>query len=253
MATCGTPVEAFLAQDSTLNVSEKYKQLMQDSLGEGSLYERTKDSFYELFDKLNVSESEQLTLVASNITSLANTLSAQAMTTAIAWAKEERDAAFQLAHTKAQTELILAQKELTTEQVCKAQTETQLAAAQLAETLAATIRQDALNAAQVEQVEAQRYAQLAEAFRKSGKVNVGTDTDGVIKGLSGDVSGHTNKQVELLDRQIVSFEDSKRNHCANSAASLFGQMLSAEVPIDKATDPAYQAWLSSIQYLAQNS
>lgn len=253
MASCTTNIDQFLAENGDLAVSDKYKQLMADSIGEGSLYERVKDTYLELFEQLNISESERLQLVASNIANIANTISAQAMNTAISWAKEERDAAYQLAQLKAQTELVLAQKELTAEEVCKAQNETQLVAAQLAEVLASTTRQDALNAVQVEQIEAQKYAQLAESYRKSGKIIIGADTDGEIKGLSGDSFGHTYEQTQLLNRQIQSFTDSLRNHCVNGGASLFGQMLSAEVPINKDTDPAYLAWLSSLQYLSQQS
>lgn len=252
MASCVTNIEQFLAEDGVLSVSDKYKQLMADSMGEGSLYERAKDSFLELFEDLNVSESEKLTLISSNIANMANTISAQAMTSALSWAKEERDAAYNLAYVKAQTELLLAQKELTAEQVCKAQNETQLTAAQLAEVLAGTIRQDSLAAAQTSKTEADKYALLADAFRKSGKVSIGNDTDGVEKGIAGDVDGYTETQDKFLARQILSFEDSKRNHAANAASQLIGQMLSAEIDLDP-TDTKFNTWQTAMDYLITNT
>lgn len=252
MASCVTNIAEFLAENGTLDVSDKYKQLMADSLGDGSLYERVKDTYQELFKDLNVSESEKLNLVASNIANMANTISAQAMTTAISWAQQERDAAYNLAYVKAQTELLLAQKELTAEQVCKAQNETELTAAQLAEVLAGTIRQDSLAAAQTSKTEADKYALLADAFRKSGKVNIGADIDGVEKGLTGDVDGYTETQDKFLARQILSFEDSKRNHAANAASQLIGQMLSAEIDLDP-NDTKFNTWQTAMDYLITNT
>jgi len=252
MASCSNSIEAFTGQNAELNVSDKYIQLMEDSLGEGSLYERVKDTYFELFKDLNISEEEKIQLVANNIANLATNITAQAMNTAIMWAKEERDGVYQLAQIKAQTELTLAQKELTSEEICKTVAEGELVAAQKAEVLAATIRTDELNAAQIKSTEATIYSTLAESYRKSGKVVISTDTDNVLKGTSGDLAGYTYKQDKFIDRQIISFEDSKRNHAANSSAQLIGQLLSAEIPIEE-TDTAFLLWKSSMEYLNQDS
>lgn len=252
MASCSNNIEIFVAKEASLDVSSKYTKLMQDSLGEGSLYERVKDTYFELFKDLNVSEQEKLELVASNIANLATNITAQAMNSALMWAKEERDGAYQLAQIKAQTELALAQKELTAEQICKTVAEGELVAAQKEEVLASTIRTDNLTNSQIKSTEATVYSTLAEAYRKSGVVLTSTDTDGVLKGTSGDLSGYTYKQDKFIDRQVISFEDSKRNHAVNSSAAVIGQLLSAEVPIEE-TDTAFILWKNAMEYLTQDN
>lgn len=252
MASCSNDIDNFLAQDGTLNVSDKYKQLMNDSLGDGSLYERTKDTFFELFKDLNISEAEKLQLVANNISNLTVNISNQAMTTALAWEKEERDGAYQLAQIKAQTELTNAQYELTAEQICKTINEKELLVAQKEEVLAGTIRQDNLIASQIELQKADIVSKLSDNYRKSGVVNIGLDADGQLKGLSGDENGYTYQQDEFIQRQVISFEDSKRSHAANSSAQLIGQLLSAEVPITE-TDTAFIQWNNAMTYLNSDS
>ena len=271
MATCNPTIDSFAAEAATLAVSEKYKQLMQDTLSDESIYTRAKDTFAELYRDLDVSENEKIQIITNNIIQLTTSLSAQAMTSALAWAKEERDGAYTLAQTKAQTELVHAQKELTAQEICKAEKETALACANIEAIKAGTIREngrvatydadgctpltlhdEGLRYAQEKQLDAQKYQILADAFRKSGVVTVGTDADGVEKGTAGDTDGYTIAQELFVERQIKSFEDSKRNHAANASSQMLGQLLSAEVPITE-TDTAFVVWKTAMDYLNTNT
>jgi len=251
MATCTTQIDNFSLIDANLDVSKKYIQLMTDTIEEGSLYERVKDTLFELFKELNVSESEKLQLVANNISQLTISLSAQAMSTAIAWSKEERDGAYDLALKKAQIQTANAQKTLTEEEICKTIAIKELTEAQKTETLASTTRQDSLANAQKEQSEAERLKSLSETFREYGIVTIGASADGEIRGISGDNAGYKYKHGLFLDRQKISFEDSKRTHAVNAASQLMGQLLSAEIPITENSE-AFLLFKTAMDYLTND-
>ena len=258
MAECDVSVDSFIREDGELNVIKKYEELMSSTLGENSLYTRSKETFFAVFDKLNVTDSEKAQMVSANISQLAVQLSSVAMQSAVMWAKEERDGEYQLALIKAQTENQLATYEKTKEEVCVLQKENELKCVTIEATMAQSIREngrataydpanpckpveldnDGLKYYQTKQVAADSYRIFADAYRKSGVVHVGVDSsDNITKGLSGntnaeskEAAGYTAQQIANAERQRIAYEDSKVNHAANSSASMIGQMLSAEVP-----------------------
>lgn len=249
MADCNPSIDSFVAEDVTLEVSEKYIKLMQDSLGEDSIYERTKDTIKELSDDLNLTASERAQASLAAITSMVTSLSGAAMQTALSWAKEEKDAQYTLARLRAETELVMAQYEKAKIEICLADKEKELRCAQITATLADSIRTngrvseygadgcrpislyaEGLKYEQTQQVAAATYQMQADTYRKSGVVQVGEDAnDGVLKGLSGDEYGYTHAQVEFSERQKIAFEDSKISHAVQGSSSMIGQMLTAEI------------------------
>jgi len=255
MSSCGIETPLFQAEDGKLDVSVKYSQLMADTLDEDSLYTRAKDTFYTIFKDLQVPEPDRAKMAAEFISQMAVQMSAQAMTTALQWAKEERDGAYALAKVKADTELVLANKLKTEEEICLVGKQTELQCANIEATIADSIRKngkvtqyDANNPCkptdlensgllyeQAKQVEAATYQAYADAYRKSGVVQIGVDqSDNITKGLSGPtekiVGGYTNQQTLNAERQRQAYEDSKINNLVNGSAVVTGQMMSAEVP-----------------------
>ena len=259
MSDCNKHVDKFSREDGGLSVIEKYEGLMLSTLSEDSLYARSKETFFAVFDKLNVTDSEKASMVSHNIMQLTTQLSASAMQSAVMWAKEERDGQYQLALIKAQTDVAYAQAAKTQEEICIVDKDIELKCAQIEAAIAGSIRdngkvtsyvQDAdgdtcrpktlesagLKYAQTKQVEADSYRLFADAYRKSGVVVIGEDSnDSVRKGLSGDADGYTWQQKQNAERQRIAYEDSKLNHAVNSSASMIGQMLSAEVAPDPDT------------------
>ena len=249
MATCNPIVDSFQRVESKLGVSEKYIQLMQDTLGDESLYTRAKETFSVVFEDRDLTELQKAQLTSEFISSMALNLSNSAMQTALTWAKEERDGAYTLSKLRADTEVSLAQKEKVTKEICLVEKQTDVQCANITATLSASIRENGkvasygadgctptalensgLKYEQTKQVEAATYQTLADAYRKSGKVQIGTDAlDNYLKGLSGDNAGYTHQQIKNAERQRQAYEDSKINHLLNSVAVVIGQLLSAEV------------------------
>jgi len=274
---CDVSVPSFVREEGKMEVIEKYEALMQSTLGEESLYTRSKETIFHLFDKLNVTDNQKAEIVAQNITQLATQLSMSAMQSAVMWAKEERDAPYQLALLKAQAENGLATTVKTKEEICLIEKQIEQMCAQTEATLAGSIREngrvetyvqedggdtckpntlenEGLKYHQAKQVEADTYKIQSDSYRKSGVVAIGVDTqDNVVKGLTGtthenvgEIAGYTAQQSANAERQIIAYEDSKRNHAANSTASMMGQMLSAEVsPAEVDVD----RWREAVDFL----
>ena len=59
---CGITVDNAQVVESTLDVSLKYKQLMKDTLGAGSLYSRAKTTLRVMFKDLQLDEMEKAKL-----------------------------------------------------------------------------------------------------------------------------------------------------------------------------------------------
>lgn len=269
MATCNTTIDNFQAIDGSLDIVDKYKDLMQATLSDDSLYARAKETFYSVFDELGVNEDERAKLVSSYMVEMSTSLSASAMQSALQWAKEERDGAYALAKVKADTELSLAQFEKVKSDICLTDKQTELACAQVEATIAGSIREngrvatydadgckptaliaEGLKYEQTKQVEASTYQIHADAYRKSGVVQIGEDlNDNVVKGLSGDDYGYTDQQIKNAERQRIAYEDSKRNHAANSSSAMIGQMLTAEIAPNEAD---IDRWREAVDYLNSN-
>lgn len=263
---CNVVLPQIALGDGTLDIVSKFTTLTQEALGTDSTYMRAKDTFKELLDANKINQDTYAQLAGQFVSQLAVETTKQVLQSAIQWAVQEKEMAYSLAQSKAQTELIMAQREKVAADICLAQKELELKCAQITATIAGSIRDNGRVATsdinnpcvpltlqpegtkytQEQFIESQQYANLADAFRKSGVVAIGTDTDSVTKGMSGDNTGYTDSQEEFARRQVKSFEDSKRNHAVNAMSQMVGQMLSSEVA---PTVEDITRWRTGIDYL----
>jgi hypothetical protein len=265
---CNVVVGEFQREDSKLEVSEKYIQLMQDSMDPESLYMRAKDALAINFNDSNLTADEKAKIIAEYMAMLTTQLSSAAMQTALSWAKEERDGAYTLAKIKADTETAMANAVKAKEEICLVQKQIEQTCANITAIISGSFRENGkpngyeadgckptgledtgLKYEQTKQVEAATYQIFADAYRKSGVVQVGTDSsDSVKKGLSGNDDGYTNQQSKNAERQRIAYEDSKRNHAANSAATMIGQLLSSETLSDSNKEDI-ERWREALDFL----
>jgi hypothetical protein len=252
-----------------LGFIDKFKLVSATALDTDSIYMRAKDTFKELFDGRKISEQEYANHAAAFISQLAATTTQSAMQIAMDWAKEENALPYTLAQLKANAENAMADREMKAHQICQIDKEIQLSCAKLEATIAASIREngrvseydatgcrpisliaEGTKLAQTKVLESQIYQTLADTYRKSGIVTVSTTADGIQKGTSANDAGLTRAQEKFAIRQIVSFEDSKRNHAANAMSQMIAQMLASEVPADPAD---ITRWQTAINYLNTDS
>jgi hypothetical protein len=270
MANCNVSIGSYVAEDGTLDVLTKYASLMTASLADDSVYERAKETLFHSFTELHLTEKEKAAQVIEFITVFANEATKSSMAMALSWAKEERDGPYELAKLKADTKNSLAAYELTKESVCEMQKRTEHTCMQIKATSAKSIRENGSIAAmeadgcnvktlnnegllyeQIQQVIAATYQTFSDSYRKSGKVVIGKDpVDQIIKGMSGDDNGYTWQQQVNAERQRIAYEDSKINHAANSAATMIGQLLSAEALV-ASHDQDVERWRNAMDRLLQ--
>ena len=276
MTKCDVTIDPFTREDGALDISSKYIKLMQDTMCEESLYDRAKETLFHQFDDLQLTEKEKAGFVVDFVSKLTTEMSKSSMAVALSWAKEERDGAYNLASIKAQVENAAVTAEKTKEEVCLVQAQVKKVCADIEVTIAGSIRDNGLVTGydpsnpckpahlddsglkyhQTKQVEADKYKIYADAYRKSGVVGMGNDPqDGFVKGLSGtthdqagEIAGYTAQQTANAERQRIAYEDSKRNHAANSSASMIGQLLAAEV-FSNENEQDVNRWRSAVDFL----
>lgn len=266
---CNVTLSSAVLEDGTLDVVSKFRTLTDEALGTDSIYMRAKDTFKELFDGKKISEAEYAQLASSFVSQLAVATTQQVMQGALTWAQAENDNPYNQAKVKADIELSIAQKEKTKHDICNVDVQTELHKANVTATMAGSMRKNGRVATmaadgytpvtlqdegaewvQMKGVEAQTYGVLADTYRKSGTVVIGTAADGVVKASTGDALGYTNAQDMFARRQILSFEDSKRSHAANAVSQLIGQLVASEIV---PAAPYVQQWDKALAYLTVNT
>lgn len=84
---------ATIAITDELDVVDKYKELVCESLGSDSTYIRTKETLQEFFDNNNIKDTDKANIISSVLTSLNTALVSASMSTALQWAITEKDTA----------------------------------------------------------------------------------------------------------------------------------------------------------------
>jgi len=271
MSTCNTVLPNAITKDGTVDVVSKINILAKEVLGTDSVYMRAKDTFKELFIDKQMNDTDYATMVSQFVGQLATTTTQQVVQGAIQWAIKEKELMYSLPQTEAQTELLQAQRAQVGYEICKIDKEIDLQCANTTAVLSASIRdngrvdtRDPNNACipltlvdegvkydQKAVYQAQTYAALADAYRKSGVVQIGVDTDNVSKGVAGTATGYTDAQDKYARRQILSFEDSKRTHAVNALSQTIGQLLATDIVPDQST--IINKFNNAIDYLNTNT
>jgi len=266
-----TPILPDNSGEVILDVVDKYKKLMAASTGEDSLYELSKKTMFEYSKDLNMTDSERMDIVAGQITQMTVGLTSHAMSQSLAWAKEDATVGYETAKIDAETILTQARAEVEAVNKCKAENESNLVCANTTAIIAGSLREngrvlayeddnkciptalmeEGLKYEQTLQVNGSTYQILADAYRKSGIVQIGVE-GGTRKGISSDKEdpGHTATQTAVANRQIVSFEDSKRNHAVNASSQTIGQLIAADAPL---ADEIVQNYNKGMEYLLADS
>jgi len=256
---------------SSLDVITRYKKLMKATIEDDSLYERSKKTIDELSKDLQMSEKERMQIVTNQIAQMTIGLSQASMQTAFQWAAKDATIGYETALINAQAQQADMAAKKVSQDICLVQAQEKSMCADIEVKLASSIRDngkvieydiqdpcrptkledDGVKFTQIKNYEATKYSTLADSFRKSGKVTLATDaSDGELKGFTGDDNGHTNAQTQVALRQVVSFEDSKRNHAVNASSQTIGQMIASEATLDPVIVDNYN---KGMEYLLSNS
>ena len=95
-----------ISLDTNLDVLSKYKQLIQQSLTEGSAYIRTKETLIDMFKKGYIKDDQVVQVLSSVIASANQAMLSTSMNVALKWAETEKSLALQKLELEAKLENI---------------------------------------------------------------------------------------------------------------------------------------------------
>jgi len=194
MATCANSIDLAFTDSGSLDVLEKYNSLMQSTLGVDSLYIRAKETLFAQFEQLQLTEEQKAGLLIDFMSKFSIGMSQASMQSALQWAKEERDGIFDLAIKRTTAENNRAQFNKIEQEICNLEKDNELKCVTIEATLAASLRDngrvavydvnneckpvllenEGLKYHQTKQVEADAYRIMADTYRKSGVVEIGS-------------------------------------------------------------------------------
>lgn len=156
-----------LALDTNLDVLDKYKDLIEASLGSNSVYARLQEVLKELYKSGDIKNTDKATIVSTVLSNLNNSLVGTAMGTALQWSREEKDLYLKKADAERQLDIL--------------------------------DNNIILSSAQAKKAKVEAVTEQMQAMRLYGKATV--DAEGNVTALSNE--GKVYKEIELLTQQVA--------------------------------------------------
>jgi hypothetical protein len=273
--------EVFIAEIvADLDVITQYNNLMKASVAKDSIYIRAKESLQSFFASSNMTDPDKAAILSNMLTSMTTSITNQAMSTALAIAKENREGKYAISKviadilvTKEQADKLAADNLVATATASKISQDTTNAIIQGWKLQSDMVRENGITAfpsltstalpisnvgnkgikwEQEQQTKMSVYATMAKSYRESGlvswTVDSATNKINSIIDLLPATPGLTHAQTKVAIRQELGFDDNKRQHAANSSANMIGLLLSAEES-GNITAADVDLWRSAVGYL----
>lgn len=259
---------------SDLDIVTVYKELMAASTEQGSVYIKAKETLDALLKDNSIVGTDAANAIAQTITGIATSLTAAAMNAAIDIAKDERNAPYELAKLKEETILLQEQQNKIATDIENGDADKSnkvMAGWKMQGELYRDYGINAYNLLTTAEIvaqsnytdsglkyEANRKAKAdihiayTSGYNANGYVAYNVDDTGKFTSAPvGDGAGLAPAQTAVAIRQKAGFDDNKRQHVANSSASMMSMLLSTEASgIDYTSYLA--KWSNSIDYLNVN-
>lgn len=104
---------------SELDVINKYKGLVSESMGSDSVYIRTKETLEDFFKNNNLKDSDKAAIISQVLSSLNTSLVNASMSTAMQWASNEKDIALKKLELEQQLDILAGEVRLKDAQIEK--------------------------------------------------------------------------------------------------------------------------------------
>ena len=256
-----------------LDVVTTYKELMEASIGQGSVYLKAKETLTEIYANSNLTDPDKASVVAQTVSQIAIGITTQAMNAAIELAKDKRDSKYTLTKMKEDTRLVTANISKLEADIDNmgADKDNKILAGWKAQgelyrdygvhtwdyTLLPTVLPIAAydtygtKVETIKMSQANVYNGYSTAYRQNGTVLPIIDGNGwLTTGTVGDATGLSYWQTKVAERQEQGFDDNTRQHVANSSATMVSMLLSSEEAalVDDAS-VALAKWTTAVDYL----
>lgn len=117
--------------ETKLDVIEKQRKLVEEALGPDSIYIRMKETLEALFTNGGLEKASKAKVIGETIAQMSASITANVMSTGLAWAEAEKRLALQKAELEKQLDILEQQEKLTENQVADTLAGRQLKQAQL--------------------------------------------------------------------------------------------------------------------------
>ena len=117
--------------ETDLDVISKQRQLVEEALGPDSIYIRMKETLSDLLNDGSIKGTDKAKVVGETIAQMSASITANVMSTGLAWAEAEKKLALQKEELEKQLDLLIQNKLLAENQVASALADRQLKQAQL--------------------------------------------------------------------------------------------------------------------------
>lgn len=184
--------------ETKLDVIEKQRKLVEEALGPESIYIRMKETLEALFTNGGLEKASKAKVIGETIAQMSASITANVMSTGLAWAEAEKRLALQKAELEKQLDILEQQGKLTENQVADALASRQLKQAQLLRMYGTPSKDSEGNVIMLGN-DGKEYASIQ---------NIEADTDN--KEIQGDVLTATKEQSWAQTHKIVA--DTYINH-----------------------------------------
>lgn len=258
-----------------IDITDTYQKLMKASVGQDSVYLKAKETLTDFYaNSQGLTDIQRSTMLSDAIVSIAKQITSDAMQMALKIDTENRDAAYALTKLKEDTRMVtanIAKIEKDTEDAdwavknrvmagWKAQAElyrdygvqawNQTVTTDIIPQAAYT--EYGIKTETLKKAKADLYQSYASGYRNNGQVSVVLDANGNLSSATADNNGLIAKQIDVSIRQEKAFDDNKRQHVANSSASMIGLLLSTQEAGINYTQ-YLDKWVASVDYLNTNT
>lgn len=117
--------------ETNLDVISKQRQLVEEALGPDSIYIRMKETLLDLLNDGSIKGTDKARVVGETIAQMSASITANVMSTGLAWAEAEKKLALQKEELEKQLDILIQNKLLAENQVADSLAERQLKQAQL--------------------------------------------------------------------------------------------------------------------------
>ena len=218
--------------DTSLDVVNKYRELVEEITTEGSLYIKMKETLLDLLDSGDIKGPDKAKVIAETIAQMSASLSGQAMQSALAWTAQEKELYLKKAELEVRLEA-LANETLKIKQDVEVSEEAKrmAQAKRIREYGIATLDIDGNVTSLTDAGLVYKQQLLVEKQIEQGTAALTKAADDLL--TSAKQRASIEKQTELYQRQKEGFDDNKYQKLFDSQINAWGLMFSSGMLSEK--------------------
>lgn len=218
--------------ETALDVTSKYNELVQEALGDESLYSRMKENLVDLLADGSIKSTDKAKTIADAVSHMAVGLSGQIMDTAIKWAAQEKEVALKKAELEYKLDVLSKESLKVNQEIDNSKEAKKLAQAKrIREYGVATLDSNGNVTSLSDAGLVWQQQKLVEKQIEQGTAAIDKIADDKLTAAKQRLS--IEKQTELYQRQKEGFDDNKYQKLFETQINAWGVMFSSGMLTEK--------------------